>query len=67
MLRAYSWLSACGPPLTGSVRFVEVADMIKSSLNVLDSYAEAFLDLMNANVWSSSKTMRELLRLNKVA
>jgi len=48
-------------------KVLRVADMIKSSLNVLDSYAEAFLDLMNAKVWSSSKTMRELPRLNKVA
>jgi hypothetical protein len=39
--------------------------MMKSSLNVLNSYAEAFRDLINAKVRSSSNTIRELLRLNK--
>jgi len=39
--------------------------MIKSSLNVLDSYAKAFRDLINVKVRSNSKTVRELLRLNK--
>jgi hypothetical protein len=56
------------PPVFSSligVRFLEVANMITSSLNVLDSYARAFRDLINAKVWSSSKTIRELLRLNK--
>jgi hypothetical protein len=47
------------------VRFLEVADMIKSSLKALDSYAQAFRDLVNAKIQSSSKTTRELLRLNK--
>jgi hypothetical protein len=37
---------------------------MKSSLDVLDSYATAFRDLVNAKVWSNSKTIRELLRLN---
>lgn len=39
--------------------------MLKSSLNVLDSYARAFRDLINAKVGRSSKPIRELLRLNK--
>lgn len=39
--------------------------MIKSSLSVLDSYAAAFRDLINAKVRSRDKTIRELLRLNK--
>jgi hypothetical protein len=53
--------------LTASVGFLEGGDMIKSSLSVLDSYAEAFRDLINAKVRSSSKTIRELLCLNKRA
>jgi hypothetical protein len=71
--------ASLGAPLDGSVlqglptvfssligvRFLEVANMITSSLNVLDSYARAFRDLINAKVWSSSKTIRELLRLNQ--
>lgn len=39
--------------------------MLKSSLNVLDSYARAFRDLINAKVGRSSKPIRELLPLNK--
>jgi hypothetical protein len=39
--------------------------MVKSSLKALDAYAQAFRDLINAKVQSSSKTTRELLRLNK--
>ena len=38
---------------------------MKSPLDVLDAYAEAFRDLINAKVWSGRKTIRELLRLNK--
>lgn len=37
---------------------------MKSSIDVLDSYAEAFRDLVNAKVWSGPRTIRELLRLN---
>jgi hypothetical protein len=47
------------------VRFFEVVDMSKSSLNVLDSYAKAFRELINVKVRSSEKTVRELLHLNK--
>ena len=35
--------------------------MMESSLNVLDSYAKAFRDIINAKVWSSSKTIREFI------
>ena len=38
---------------------------MKSSLNVLNSYAQAFRDLINVKVRSSSETVRELLRLNQ--
>lgn len=38
---------------------------MKSSINVLDSYAKAFRDLINAKIMSSPKTVRELLHLNK--
>jgi hypothetical protein len=38
---------------------------MKSSLDVLNSYANAFRDLVNAKVWSGSKPIRELLCLNK--
>lgn len=37
---------------------------MQSSLAVLDSYADAFRELVNAKVWSKSKTIRELLFLN---
>jgi hypothetical protein len=37
---------------------------MKSSLDVLDSYAGAFRDLVNAKVWSNRKAIRELLCLN---
>jgi hypothetical protein len=47
------------------VRFLEVAAVIKSQLDVLNSYAKAFRTLINEKVGSSSKTPRELLRLNK--
>jgi hypothetical protein len=39
--------------------------MLKSSLNVLDSYARAFRDLINDKVGRSSKPIRQSLRLNK--
>jgi len=38
---------------------------MKSSLDVLDSYADAFRDLVNAKVWSKGKSIRELLCLNE--
>ena len=38
---------------------------MKSSIDVLDSYASAFRDLVNAKVQSSRKDVRELLRLNR--
>lgn len=38
--------------------------MMKSSIDVLDTYAYAFRDLINSKVWSESKSVRELLCLN---
>lgn len=37
---------------------------MRSSIDVLDSYASAFRHLINAKVWSGRESIRELLRLN---
>jgi hypothetical protein len=37
---------------------------MKSSLDVLDSYADAFRNLVNAKVWANNNTIRQLLCLN---
>lgn len=37
---------------------------MKSSLAVLDSYAEGFRELINSKVWSGARSIRELLHLN---